>query len=103
LALGAGNYFFSFTVTNSAGVNNWLPFVMDINPGDANDPVTRIGNSFVSTNSGASWALAVVSTGDWNNSPEIPFIVRGTAVPEPSSLMLLLLGSSLVINRRRKN
>jgi hypothetical protein len=100
--LSAGNYFFSFSVTNSDGVNNWFPFVMDINPADSNDPITRVGNSYISSDSGGTWALSNVSTGGWNQSPDIAFLVRGTAVPEPSScLMLFAATTSLLVRRRR--
>ncbi len=88
--LAAGDYFFSFSVSNTAptATNNWLPMVMDINPDNPDDPITRVGNSFYSGTSGASWASAIVATGDWNQAPEIAFTINGTAIPEPTSALL---------------
>ena len=101
-ALGPGDYFFSFSVSNTAGVNNWFPYVMDINPDDANNPITRVGNSFGSGNSGETWAPLNVGTGDWNQSPEIPFVISGTAIPEPTSCVLFILGMGVAMSRRKK-
>lgn len=93
VVLDPGEYLFGFWVNNTtAGTNNWFPYVMDINPDNAFDPITRAGNSLVSSNGGESWSVTSVGTGGWNQAPEIPFIVIGTAVPEPSTLALVLLG-----------
>jgi hypothetical protein len=103
-ALAPGDYFFSFSVSSSADPpgNNWVPFVMDINQDDPNNPITRVGNSFVSTNSGATWVPGNVTTGDWNQAPEIPFIISGSAIPEPTSCVLLMIGMGVAMSRRKK-
>jgi hypothetical protein len=101
LELDPGTYFAVLTITSSAGANNWVPYVMDINPNNANDPITRVGNSLVSTDSGANWTAGVVTTGGWNQSPELPFVVNGTLIPEPASAMAVL-GLGVLLLRRRK-
>lgn len=104
LDLDPGTYFAVLTITNSATptpANNWFPYVMDINPNNANDPITRVGNSLVSTDSGVNWVAGVVTTGSWNQSPEVPFVVNGTLIPEPASAMAVL-GLGMLLLRRRK-
>jgi hypothetical protein len=101
LELDPGTYFAVLTITNSAAANNWVPYVMDINPNNANDPITRVGNSLVSTDSGANWTPGTLATGGWNQAPEVPFVVNGTLIPEPSSA-LTILGLGVLLLRRRK-
>jgi hypothetical protein len=105
LSLAAGDYYFSFSVsnTNVTATNNWFPYVMDINPNDPNDPITRIGNAYSSGNLGASWTISTLATGGWNQAVEIPFIISGTAaIPEPNTFLLLMLGTASVMFRRKK-
>lgn len=102
LQLDAGNYWVVLSITHSvAGTNSWTPYVMDIDPANPDNPITRIGNSRVTTNSGATWGPGNVTTGDWNQSPEIPFLVMGSVVPAPGALAVLGLGG-LVAGRRRR-
>lgn len=101
IELGAGDYWMVLSITHSAGVNSWFPFVMDINPADPNDPITRVGNSQVSTDSGATWALGSVSTGGWNQSPEMAFVVRGEVIPAPGAIAALGF-AGLAASRRRR-
>ncbi|MCC5821667.1 MAG: PEP-CTERM sorting domain-containing protein [Phycisphaerales bacterium] len=101
LVLGAGDYWVTIGITNTAGVNSWMSFVMDNNPDDANNPITRVGNSIISTNSGETWAAGNVTTGDWNQSPELPFLINGTIVPAPGAMALLGLGGLMAGRRRR--
>lgn len=98
--LVAGQYFMVVTMT-VAGINVWMPYVMDPNSANPNDPITRIGNSQVSTDSGATWAAGVVTTGSWNQAPELAFQVNGSAVPEPATMATLALGGLLMAARRR--
>ncbi|MFQ3587295.1 MAG: PEP-CTERM sorting domain-containing protein [Fimbriimonadaceae bacterium] len=105
IVLHPGLYFMVFKVENTAStptavVNNWVPYVMDINPSDPNDPITRVGNSLTSTNSGATFAPTVVSTGGWNQDPELPFRVDGQPVPEPATMVALGVGLAAVAARR---
>lgn len=107
IVLDPGLYFMVFKVDNTAStptavVNNWVPYVMDINPSDANDPITRIGNSLVSTNSGVSFSTATVTTGGWNQAPELAFEVYGQPVPEPATMLALGAGLAAVAARRRR-
>lgn len=101
IALAPGTYWMTVNMSNTASANNWVPYVMDINPGDANDPITRVGNSQFSGDSGATWSAATVTTGGWNQAPEIPFTVEGTAVPEPATLSALAVGALALLRRRR--
>jgi hypothetical protein len=101
VALGAGDYWVTISITNTAGVNSWMSFVMDNNPADADNPITRIGNSIVSTNNADTWSIATVTTGDWNQAPELPFLINGTVVPAPGAMALLGLGGLMAGRRRR--
>jgi hypothetical protein len=101
--LAPGTYAFVFTVTPTAGQNIWSPYVMDPNPANPDDPITRVGNGMVSVDSGVTWNPATVATGGWNQSPELVFDVQGTAVPEPGTFIAIGIGlAGLALARRRK-
>jgi|GEM_PF-1996277 len=101
LELAPGVYWVALSIVNTTGGNNWMSFVMDPNPADPNDPITRVGNAYVSTNGGVDWNPFVVGTGDWNQSPELPFIVSGSIIPAPGAMALLGMGG-LIAGRRRR-
>lgn len=87
LNLPAGTYHWDLRVT--ASVSAWYPLVMDINPSNPNDPITRAGNS---------WQKQTATSWVHNNLPPIPEYPF-TIYPEPASL--LLLGLAGVLIRRR--
>lgn len=102
--LSPDTYFSTLSIVHSQTANSWFPYVMDINPANPDDPITRVGDSMVSTDSGASWTPGTVTTGGWNMSPEVPFRVYGQVVPEPASwvsLVLLVCGCRLTTVRQR--
>jgi len=88
--LGPGTYWVDVQV--QGGSSGWWNYVMDPNPSNPNDPITRVGNAMQLTTSG--WGPAVAGTPAVNVS--FPFLVYG--VPEPASL--ILLGLALVLRRR---
>lgn len=103
LNLTPGDYWMVYTITHSvAGTNSWFSYVMDINPANPDDPITRVGNSVSGADSGMTWATASVTTGGWNQAPEIPFIVYGQVVPEPASMLLLALSGIACLALRRR-
>lgn len=102
LLLDAGNYWVVLSITHAVdGTNSWVPYVMDIDPANPDNPITRVGNSQVTTDSGVTWGPGNVTTGGWNQSPELPFLVYGSVVPAPASLALLGLGGFVAGRRRR--
>lgn len=52
-------------------------------------------------NSGSGWALDVAGTG--NPALEFGAVITGTAVPEPSTIVLGVMGACAFLARRRKN
>lgn len=101
LELAPGTYWMTLSIVNSAGANSWFPYVMDIDPNNPGNPITRVGNSMVSTDSGVTWGAGTVTTGGWNQQPEVSFLVNGNLVPEPASAMAVL-GLGVLLLRRRK-
>lgn len=101
LSLADGTYWVTFSMSNTAAANNWMPYVMDPNSGNPDDPITRIGNSQFSGDSGSTWSLATVTTGSWNQAPELPFTVEGDPVPEPATMIGLGAGVLALMRRRR--
>jgi hypothetical protein len=88
VALAAGNYFASWTVTGVAAPGTagsvFSPMVM--NP----DGTMPQGTALQSTNGGTTWANLVETTANYQIS--VPISVTGTAVPEPGSVALMVLG-----------
>jgi hypothetical protein len=96
LNLAPGTYWAALQV--SGGASGWANYVMDINPQLPNDPDTRIGNSrqYVAT----GWQNAAIT--GWANSPDIPFVIEGTVVPEPGTIAVIGLGLAALAARRRR-
>jgi hypothetical protein len=103
LLLGPGNYWVVLSITHAVGTTtSWVPYVMDPNPGQPNNPTTRVGNSMVTTDSGATWQAGIVTTGNWNQSPELPFTIQGTVIPEPTTYALLACGALAIAAAARR-
>ncbi len=88
VALMAGTYWASWTVTGvgAPGVSTsvFCPPVMNA------DGTTQAGNALQSLDSGATWAPVADPAGGLR--PSVPLTVNGTAIPEPSTVGLMLLG-----------
>lgn len=104
LELAQGSYWVALQVdTQLVGGNPrqaWANFVMDINPNDPNNPITRVGNARQFTENG--WGAAIPPNTGVN--VEFPFIVEGNIVPEPASFLTLMTGlaGALSLHRRRR-
>ncbi len=94
-ALGAGDYWLTWGIAGSAASGPWQPPTAD----------GAVGNAVQSLAGGAF--NQVIDAGD-GLGVEMPFIVRGTrtttAVPEPSSLAMMLVGGIAMVGvaRRRR-
>ncbi len=71
--LGPGTYWIDWRGFGGASV--WAPFVMDINPNDPNNPVTRPGNAMQKINT-EGW---VSMLRDQGATCELPIIINGTS------------------------
>jgi len=93
VTLNAGTYYASWTVTGVAAPGNpasvFSPMVM--NP----DGTMPSGTALQSTNGGTSWANLIDTTAGYQIS--VPLAVTGTAVPEPSSIALMVLGGGSLV------
>jgi hypothetical protein len=77
LVLPAGTYWFDLQV--GGGTFGWYNFVMDINPRNPYDPITRVGNAMQRTVAG--WVAAVAGFPAPPVQVSYPFEVIGTVSP----------------------
>lgn len=100
VALPAGSYWAAFAVT---GVNSpGSPLSVFVPPVLNTDGTQPIGNGIVSMDNGATWAAtANAGTGQ---PPRFPLLVNGSAVPEPTTLAMIMCAglAGLVALRRRR-
>lgn len=91
VSLAAGSYWLTWSMSGSLSSGPWQPTTAD----------GAIGNAMQSAGGGAYTVLADTST---ETGVTLPFVLNGTvsAVPEPASVSLMLLGAAgLLVARRR--
>ncbi len=101
LVLTAGTYWIGWAFTGSTALTGpWMPPVTPSNQ--------SIANSLTSTNFGAFSAFqsSITNNGTATGSflkYESPFVVEGSAVPEPGTMIALGAGALGLLARRRRN
>jgi MYXO-CTERM domain-containing protein len=90
LDLAAGNYWMDWQV--EGGASGWANYVMDVNPDDVNNPITRTGNALQMFNADGDWQFP-------GGPLEVPFLVRG--IPAPGAVSLIGLAGLAAVRRRR--
>ncbi len=89
--LAAGTYWLDFSYT---GIN-FTPTV--------SNPLNMVlGNALQSLDSGATYPNLLDGTAPNQVQAAVPFIINGTAIPEPTALSLLVLGALVGVSRRRR-
>lgn len=93
--LGAGTHFLSFQFTGSLASGPWCPPLPTSN-------ASHGLNALQSINGGAFAAVGNGTVGGQAVGCDLPFIVKGQAVPEPATMSVLALGALAAIRRRNR-
>lgn len=83
----------------------WRPDGRLIDPEDVleTDPRTKLLNSFNGMNADGAWTLFVADVADGADHQVESWSLEITGVPEPTSALLIALGGTVLLRRRRKS
>lgn len=91
--LGPGTYWLDWATDGTLGSGPWAPPVTFVGQGGSGN-----ARQFIAQN--GTWGDLFDDEAGWQD--DLPFIVRGSVIPEPATLMLLAMGGLVAVARRRK-
>lgn len=100
LNLSPGTYWFTLQVTG--GASGWYPHVMAPDPSGGTNTTTVNGDAMIFGTNNVWQPIVLTATGQPDKTPDLPFIVEGTVVPEPGTIAVIGLGLAALAARRRR-